>query len=370
MNLMFLKPEYFEMFNELDIFRKRGKSATITDFYLVTGGYVDSYPDYLENTQDFSKRICNYWLQSHYDEEIAKKNKNNVDCYVNNIFGTHLGNCSINVSNEGLRLVLSCADFSVLPNYTRAADGILELEYGQYPQTVPSPGLQRKLERAFENNNLEKTGNSYSLLAADSIEQINVYLEYSYNNKRYIRMKQNFAFYYNRLNNGKEYTKSRTCIWVEVEPVKWLVDEKQQIMVTEKILLSGVPFDIKREKPVFFTETFIKKYMDSYLARDLIQDKHLLASQMPDNIYGIFNKWQKLQKDIKEMSLEKKKAFLVPDTNISKEELLAIRDFITKLDGELVSTYDTLLSEKQEQEEQAKQKKKEKDFWNILSRNA
>lgn len=31
--------------------------------------------------------------------------------------------------------------------------------------------------------------------------------------------------------------------WFEVLPVKWLIDEKRKVMLADKVIFSGVPFD-------------------------------------------------------------------------------------------------------------------------------
>ena len=38
-------------------------------------------------------------------------------------------------------------------------------------------------------------------------------------------------------------------VWVEVLPVKWLVDEKSRMMITEKLIFAGVQFNKERKLP-------------------------------------------------------------------------------------------------------------------------
>ena len=44
----------------------------------------------------------------------------------------------------------------------RARDGILEVEYGYYPQKAVSRDMQERLERAYRSSSISKTGNSYT----------------------------------------------------------------------------------------------------------------------------------------------------------------------------------------------------------------
>jgi len=59
-----------------------------------------------------------------------------------------------------------------------------------------------------------------------------------------------------------------------VLPVKWLVDEKSHIMITDKLIFSGVQFNYTRNYHTRdFDRTDIKIFMDRYLSRDLVQSR-------------------------------------------------------------------------------------------------
>ena len=61
-------------------------------------------------------------------------------------------------------------------------------------------------------------------------------------------------------------------MWLEVSPVKWIVDEKSHMMITEKLIFAGVQFN---KESNYHTEDFdktdIKRFMDRDLSRDLEQ---------------------------------------------------------------------------------------------------
>ena len=62
-------------------------------------------------------------------------------------------------------------------------------------------------------------------------------------------------------------------MWVEVEPVKWWVDEKSKIMLTEKLIFAGIQFNEERNyKTADFDKTNIKRFMDTYLSKELVQN--------------------------------------------------------------------------------------------------
>ena len=96
----------------------------------------------------------------------------------------------------------------------RAKDGILELEYGYYPQEAASKEMQEKLELAYKDGNLIKTKNTYSVL--DEIEKnISKLQEYEYMGKRYVRFDEKFRRYgIFKLNNGVKYNWNNSS-WTE-----------------------------------------------------------------------------------------------------------------------------------------------------------
>ena len=140
--------------------------------------------------------------------------------------------------------------------------------------------MQERLERAYRSGNISKTRNSYT---TDS-RRYNAYNEkfvpkqheeYEYNGKRYVRVEANSDFDSNTftLSNGENY-RDGDNVWVEVSPVKWLVDERAKVMITDKLIFSGVQFNHTRNYHTRdFDRTDIKTFMDKYLSRDLVQSR-------------------------------------------------------------------------------------------------
>lgn len=135
----------------------------------------------------------------------------------------------------------------------RASDGILEIEYGYYPQTAASADLQYRLSRTLGMGFLARTGNTYTTDsrpydAYNQPFQALVHEECEYDGKRYIRVKANSDYGSNAftLSNGENY-RNGDFVWVEVEPVKWLVDEQEGIAISEKLIFAGVQFNRTRD---------------------------------------------------------------------------------------------------------------------------
>ena len=74
--------------------------------------------------------------------------------------------CFVHERDDGARPALPFSSISSIPTNgvsgRRASDGILEVEYGYYPQKAVSRDIQQKLERAFQRRSLSRTGKKYT----------------------------------------------------------------------------------------------------------------------------------------------------------------------------------------------------------------
>ena len=258
--------------DKLDILKKRGTKAAITDFSILLGAYVSDY--HMDNDSSLEGRTGYYWTKSDDgDNDVRVVDDSSSRCYSN-----------VDRRNGGARPALPFSEVSSIPTNgesgKRAKDGVLEVEYGYYPQKAVSRDMQERLERAYRSGNISKTRNSYT---TDS-RRYNAYNEkfapkqheeYEYNGKRYVRVEANSDFGSNTftLSNGENY-RDGDNVWVEVSPVKWLVDERAKVMITDKLIFSGVQFNHTRNYHTRdFDRTDIKTFMDRYLSRDLVQSR-------------------------------------------------------------------------------------------------
>ena len=271
-NFTFLTQEQCFERDKLDILEKRGTQAAITDFSILLGAYVSDY--HVENDSSLEGRTGYYWTKSDYGDNDARVVDADGDSDYNHVNGR----------TGGARPALPFSSISNIPTNgesgKRARDGILEVEYGYYPQKAVSRDMQERLERAYRSGSISKTRNSYTTdsVAYDEYDtsfQPQTHQEYEYNGKRYVRVKANS--YYDggdfTLSNGEQY-RDGDDVWVEVLPVKWLVDEKSRMMITEKLIFAGVQFNKERNYHIRdFDRTDIKIFMDRYLSRDLVQSR-------------------------------------------------------------------------------------------------
>ena len=271
-NFTFLTQEQCFGSDKLDILKKRGTKAAITDFSVLLGGWVSS--EHVENDSSLEGRTGYYWTKSDDGDNDARV------VFVDGISFYYY----VDLRNGGARPALPFSSISSIPTNgesgKRARDGILEVEYGYYPQKAVSRDMQERLERAYRSGSISKTRNSYTTdsVAYDEYDtsfQPQTHQEYEYNGKRYVRVKANS--YYDggdfTLSNGEQY-RDGDDVWVEVLPVKWLVDEKSRMMITEKLIFAGVQFNKERNYHTRdFDRTDIKTFMDRYLSRDLVQSR-------------------------------------------------------------------------------------------------
>ena len=256
--------------SQLEVIRKYGTKAAITDLCVLTGSYLCEDTDYnIDEDSSLKGRTSWFWTRSKdNDNDVRAVNRNG---YRSNVYRYR--------RNGVVRPALqSSVIFSqISPNRVRGYNGTEEVEYGEYPQYAADSRMQSILESEY-NRGMNKTGRSYTF---DSVKYDDydtgfkpvTYEEYEYQGKRYIRIRANSDFGGNKfkLSNGVEY-RDGDCVWVEVSPVKWLIDDRTGILVSKLGLVSGIRFlDRNHNYKGDFSRTEMKEYLDRYMIRDLTQ---------------------------------------------------------------------------------------------------
>ena len=256
--------------SQLEVIRKYGTKAAITDLCVLTGSYLCEDTDYnIDEDKSLTGRTSWFWTRSDDgDNDVRAVSK----------YGDR-NNSYRYLRTGAVRPALqSSVIFSqISPNRVRGYNGTEEVEYGEYPQNAADSRMQNILESEY-NRGMNKTGRSYTF---DSVKYDDydtgfkpvTYEEYEYQGKEYIRIKANSDFGGNKfkLSNGVEY-RNGDYVWVEVSPVKWLIDDRTGILISKKGLVSGIRFLDKRTNyKGDFDRTEMKEYLDRYMLRDLTQ---------------------------------------------------------------------------------------------------
>lgn len=296
-NFTFLTKEQCFGSERLYIIKKRGTRAAITDFSILLGGSVSAkyYINSIDSDDSLESRTGYYWTRS---------DDGNNDAYV--VYDTG-GVNSNNVSERrlGARPALPFSSISSIPTNgvsgapKEARDGVLEVEYGYYPQKAVSRDMQERLEGAFKRRGRSlRTGKKYTTDSRDYLSNKEFlpkqHEEFQLDGKRYVRVEAKEIC---TLSNGKMYM-SGDVVWVEVSPVKWLVDESAKIMLTDKLIFSGVQFKHTRD---YHTEDFdrtdIKTFMDRYLSKELEQSReNIEVGEQSEEIPDVQPRKSRLQK--------------------------------------------------------------------------
>ena len=250
--------------NQLDIFKKRGNAATLTDFSILLGCLFDI---------DKDKKTRNYWTKTLIGSSPITAQKNGV----------------LNPTERavGIRIALPLSSLNDIPvnegsKIIRANDGILEVEYGYYPQLALPDDQGFLLAIASVNQILNVTGNYYTIDSRDPGDGSHKFLaakykEFELDGNRFIYATTKCDC---RLSNGTNYKEGKG-VWIKVLPVKWLIDEKESLMVMEKIISTGVQYHNNAINTPCFKETDIKKFIDEHLSRDILQNTKCLEQTKP-----------------------------------------------------------------------------------------
>ena len=241
---------------QLDVMKKFGTKVAPTDLAVLLGGYTDYSP-----TMD-GKYTCCAWTTS---------SRRWVDVYCVGYNGGR-GHMSPDTHSVPVRPALSPSETEklVLNGHKTVKNGVEILKYGEYPQTIANNDISAQLERLYQSQSLHPRGKIYTFDSFDPNYydprfRKTTYSEYELDGKKYIRVIGRSSD--SHLSNG-EKVKGGRAYWVEVQPIEWLVD-KSGTWVSKKCLFAGIQFDTGKYYDGDFSKTFMKKYLDTYFAKEM-----------------------------------------------------------------------------------------------------
>ncbi len=256
----FLTKEQIFGEKKLDIIKRYGTKAAVTDFSILLNGYASTF----STDEDENTRTGFWWTKSSdmILEAYAVTASGDQDYYA--VIDREIG-CrpAINYSS-----IMDDSSFN-----KRGYNSVLEVLYGEYPQTVAFKDYSSKLERLYQNGQLNKTGKSYTADSADlndfcfNFKPI-TFTEYDYNGCKYIRFVSGKNYGGQTLSNGEIIIREQPY-WVRVEPIVWLVDEKADIALSKNIIFSGIKFKNEANYKGVFEETDIYSFMNDIFAKEI-----------------------------------------------------------------------------------------------------
>ena len=106
----------------------------------------------------------------------------------------------------------------------------IEIPDFQYPQSKISDEESKKLEEAYNSQNLKKTGRSYTGrdISKEQDEGSKIYDEYSYEDSLYVRVDAKPNWYEYEYSDGTNVCDNE-IIWIKVEPIKWIIKNWEQL---------------------------------------------------------------------------------------------------------------------------------------------
>ena len=254
----------------LEIFNKMGISCEITDFSVLLGGYSSK-------TSDTRSKSMGWWWTSTCTKDTSSHVAPEfVDFYPINIAtvfeGNRLGESPANSTNRGVRPAIKYSLIQPICKVKINKYGVKETLYGDYPQTLVDESLSSTLEKLYKSNDLKKTGKHYSIKSEnlDLVSKSDSLDEFDYNNERYVRFAPHLPIGpVETLSNGKKIISDKGY-WIHVEPIKWFIDEKEDIALCEKIMFSGHSFsEEKGNKEIKFENTEIFKFLNKKFVKEI-----------------------------------------------------------------------------------------------------
>ena len=145
-----------------------------------------------------------------------------------------------------------------------------KVKLGEYPQTFVGV-FKKYLDKDFKRGDLLETSEYFSINASAHEDHLVDYPVYFFDNRKFVRVRVVTnpvqAYIHLMFYDGATY-KSGDYIWLEVEPVEWLVDDEHHMLICDKTLFAGIPYGL--EGP--FNISNIHSFLNSNFLRDLFQN--------------------------------------------------------------------------------------------------
>ncbi len=252
------------MLNKLSIIEKHGAFCSGTDLVALTGGSVGNYND----------RTTKYWTSTIYrfSSSVCEP------IYISDTWAYAFNEFPQNKIPAIRPLLLPFVGMEeVLKKGYRDDLGVLNVNYGSYPQYAVSENENDELEKRYQEGSLVPTGKTYTInknIGSDTYLELIQMEEYTKLDQRkdekYIRFCAPRSFPVH-LTLGRVIAKGQ-IYYLKVEPVTWLYDQEANLLLSKKALLSGIMMhNIEVMKSPFFEGSTMNQFLNQYLVKDLFE---------------------------------------------------------------------------------------------------
>ena len=252
------------------------------------------YIDLAAKSTDFAYElgsVDNAWFTSTTFIEKGKNARHNKERVFIIDKDGNVSDCSIYNPLIGMRPVIKYSDIKdECVNEEDLGNCICRVEYGEYPQkrVLSEKGLE--MDKALENGELLETGKTYTVCGRNIT---------CFRNPNY---EPELTMPYHEINDGlidlKEFVAADGTRyvrydgdWFEVSPVKWLVDKKYGLAITEDIIGGRIPYSMDKFI-IDKKETLFEKSNLDYLIKKVNQSEFNLDSEeelYPLSVIGFMN---------------------------------------------------------------------------------
>ena len=183
---------------------------------------------------------------------------------------------SVNIGNEcSIRPIISYEGFDNINfNGTRNMYGILEIDYGEYPQKRVRKQNVKVLEELYLQKKLLKTGKRYTITYIEPSGDENEIIHYYTKEQEKIIVEDYEEYEY----GGKKYIRHKENMWYEVTPIKWYVDEKEKLIVCKNVIIQGNFIKDMPKHNWNFEKTTLFKLLNKYFKKEIIPQKAKIES--------------------------------------------------------------------------------------------
>ncbi len=264
--------------NRLEVIKRYGVQASITDFGVLTGGYRSSY--LIHDGKAESSEInyaAAYWAKTiNYAKHALVIHYSGGRSFYDYIYDRDIGvRPVLHLPTEKLVNLPQQVDYEQIPVFF----------FGEYPTYVADESIAQKLDESHSQQNLETTFKTYTIPYLKN--KTKILKEYIYEGQKFVHIEPVLiADSWQQLSDSN-YIAPRKPHWVKVEPIPWLYDEESDLLISKHSLIASIPF--AKEEVTTFEETNMYNYLNNCLA------KEILSSSKPPKI-SILDRDPELQK--------------------------------------------------------------------------